>query len=475
MKNNLFKRQAPYSIKRQLTLSVTILVSVLLMVSLYFSFQSAKHEVEEVYDARLGQSAKLLLLAISLSKNQNELINHRDQFDSWMDNISKLAKDDDEGTEYGHPYEQNLVFQLFSRTELVWSSIEELPALSTSPQSNGFSDVEIAGESWRTFQLAFVDEQGTNEYVVVAEKHEIRQEIINEIALSTSIEQLFLLPTLLAVLLWLIAKYLRPIDQLRTAIAQRNAHHLDRIHVKDHTVELAPLVDALNTLLEELDLAWQREKRFTRAAAHELKTPLTILRLNVENALSTDEPEQKQQALHNILLGIERTDRLIQQLLTLAKVDSASERAIDTVDLNALLQRVIGDLAPLALKQQQDICLEGSASQFLGDTALVEVLFRNLIDNAIRYSGQGSEIRVVMSEQNGVIEVKVSDNGESISSLVRERLFEAFYRGQSDRGDGAGLGMAICKDIATLHNASIELLPRKDDWNVFIVRFSANR
>lgn len=475
MKNNSPHSKAPYSIKRQLTLSVSILVSALLMISLYFSFNSARHEVDEVYDARLGQSAKLILLAISLSDNQEGIVNHRQQFDSWMDNIRQLSVNDEEATVYGHPYEQNLVFQLYRAGKLLWSSTKDLAPLSPSAQNNGFADVDVGGELWRSFQLTFINDQGQSEYVVVAEKHSIRQEIINEIALSTSIEQLFLLPALLVVLLWLIAKYLRPIDQLRTAIAQRNAHHLDRIHVKDHTVELAPLVDALNILLEELEMAWQREKRFTRAAAHELKTPLTILRLNAENALSTTDPEQKQQDLHNILLGIERTDRLIHQLLILAKVDSTSEHAIDSVDLKGLLQTIIGDLVPLALKQQQEISLEGSCSKLLGDSALLEVLFRNLVDNAIRYSGPHSDIKVSLGEHNGVIEVHVADNGESIASTTRERLFEPFYRGQSDKGDGAGLGMSICKDIATLHNASLELLPRTDEYNIFVVRFSQSK
>ena len=298
MKSNSSNNK-PYSIKRQLTLSVSILVSVLLMISLYFSFNSARHEVDEVYDARLGQSAKLILLAISLSDNQEGIVNHRQQFDTWMDNIRQLSVNDEEATVYGHPYEQNLVFQLYRGEKLLWSSAKDLPPLSPSAQNNGFSDVEVGGELWRSFQLTFINDQGQSEYVVAAEKHSIRQEIINEIALSTSIEQLFLLPALLVVLLWLIAKYFRPIDQLRTAIAQRNAHHLDRIHVKDHTVELAPLVDALNILLEELEMAWQREKRFTRAAAHELKTPLTILRLNAENAISTDDPAEYLHPCHH--------------------------------------------------------------------------------------------------------------------------------------------------------------------------------
>lgn len=471
------RTKAPYSIKRQLTLSVTILVSVLLGVSLYFSFLSAQHEVEEVYDARLGQSAKLLLLATSLSKSQDDIIHYGDQFDAWMDNLRKLTlknNSDDEATLYGHPYEQHLVFQFFSRDKLLWSSMKGLPALSNSELDKGFRDLEIGGGRWRTFQLSLPNGQGLERYVVVAEKYSVRQELINEIALSTVTEQMLLLPALLIVLLWLIAKYLRPIDQLRTAIAQRNAHHLDKIHVKDNTIELAPLVNSLNALLEELDLAWQREKRFTRAAAHELKTPLTILRLNVENALATKIAEQKQQDLHNILLGIERTDRLIHQLLMLAKVDSTSEHSIESVELKQLLKNVIADLAPLALKQQQDIALEGDESRLLGDSVLLEVLFRNLIDNAIRYSGQGSEIFVTLKAQNNKIEVLISDNGEAIPAKTREHLFEAFYRGQSDRGDGAGLGMAICKDIVALHQAELELLPRSADRNTFFVRFQVD-
>lgn len=107
------------------------------------------------------------------------------------------------------------------------------------------------------------------------------------------------------------------------------------------------MVEALNSLLFELEQAWEREKRFTRAAAHELKTPLTILRLNAENALQSNDPDHLRSDLQNILKGIERTDRLIHQLLTLAKVDSLSERVFKTVELTPLLQTVVADLSHL--------------------------------------------------------------------------------------------------------------------------------
>ncbi|KGY13006.1 histidine kinase [Vibrio tubiashii] len=469
------KSKKLYSIKRQLMLSVGLLVSTLLLISLYFSFQSAKHEVEEVYDARLGQSAKLMLLTLSISTETETLANHRELFDQWMTNIASLARsDDDIATTFGHPYEQNLIFQFYRDGKLIWTSTPELQSLSSSFDNNGYADISKDGELWRTFQLSLPQTEHQSEYVVVAEKQKIRKEIIHEIALSTSIEQLLLLPALLLLLFWLIDRYFRPINDLRTAITQRNVHRLDRIHVPENTTELNPLVEALNSLLSELEQAWQREKRFTRAAAHELKTPLTILRLNVENALESKDPEQIRGDLHNILQGIERTDRLIHQLLTLAKVDSLSERVFDTIELTPLLQTVIADLAPLALRQDQDISLSPVEITLSGDKMLLEVLFRNLIDNAIRYSGTHSEIHISVQENVTAIQVMISDTGPEIPQKTRERIFEQFYRGHSEKGDGAGLGMSISKDIATLHNATIELVARENGKNTFVVTLPKN-
>ena len=463
--------------KRQLMVAVTLLVSALLVISLYFSFSSAKHEVKEVYDARLGQSAKLMLLSLSLSPDKQTLHHFRAQFNQWMQGIQHTAKGHNEDTTFGHSYEQNIVFQFYRDGQMLWTSVSGLSPLSLHPGNRGFADVTASGVAWRTFQLSMPQADHGHEYIVVAEKQSIRHEIIGEIALSTAIEQLLLLPMLLGLLLWLIGKNFRPIQELRAAITQRSAHHLDRIDVSAPTVELAPLVDALNRLLTELELAWQREKRFTRAAAHELKTPLTILRLNVENALESNDPAQLRQSLQNIFSSIDRTDRLIHQLLMQAKVESLSERVVETVSLLPLLQTILADMVPLALRQQQEISLvhddisDPEALTLPGDPVLLEVLFRNLIDNAIRYSGEQSDIQVSLVLDKGAIEVRVADNGPEISPETRERIFEAFYRGHSEKGDGAGLGMSICKDIATSHHATLTLMPRESNKNTFVVRF----
>lgn len=444
----------------------------LLLVSLYFSFASARHEVEEVYDARLGQSAKLLLMTTSVSSDEFTQANHRKQFERWMENIQSLSEaDSDIATAFGHPYEQNIIFQFYRDQTMLWSSDKTLPPFAKDPLYSGFGDINVNNNVWRFFQLAQPDEKSLTEYVIVAEKQSIRKEVIDDITLSTALPQLILIPSLLVVMILLIDRHFRPISELKLAIEQRSVHNLDRITVSNQTVELSPLVDALNTLLALLEKAWQREKRFTHMAAHELKTPLTILRLNAENALNSKNQMQLEQDLGNILKGIDRTDRLIHQLLMLAKVESIMVLEKNSVDVSEVVKQAIADLVPLALRNHQQLSFEGESYFLEGDEFLLEILFRNLIDNAIRYSGENSRIEVSVMRRDDYLEIIISDSGDDISNEVRDKLFDNFYRANTEKGDGAGLGMSITRYIATLHGASIELLPRTEEKNTFRIQF----
>ncbi|ENM5854022.1 sensor histidine kinase N-terminal domain-containing protein [Vibrio mimicus] len=442
-----------------------------MLISLYFSYTNAKHEVAEVYDARLGQSAKLLLMATSVSGKALAAQDQRKHFDQWMDNIQRLSKsNDDVATLFGHPYEQYFLFQFYRDGKLLFSSDAHLPPLSSDKEAMGFFDINLNGERWRYFQLS--QPEGYNdEYVLVAEKQSIRDEAVNEIASSTALPQLILIFCLIVVLIVLIERSFQPIQSLQSAIAIRSVHKLDRIYVEEPTVELSPLVETLNQLLSELEQAWEREKRFTRMAAHELKTPLTVLRLNAENALRSTNPEQLKHDLDRILKGIERTDRLIHQLLMLAKVESTQTLAKQPVDLAHVIKQVIADLAPIAFKQEQQLSFSGDYARLWGDELLLGILFKNLLDNAIRYSGHASQIEVQLSYYDDEIEVQVSDTGVPIDDLTREKMFENFYRANSQKGDGAGLGMSICRDIAALHGGQVMLLPRSDERNTLVVRF----
>ncbi len=462
--------EATFSIKKRLTISAVLLSTVLILISLIFSFSSSRHEIEEVYDARLGQSAKMLLLSMPISEQPLQSGHARELFDNWMKRIAIQAKNDDNPTPFGHPYEQNILVQFYIAGELIWSSIPEIDNLKHDPKYAGFGYMDIQNESWRYFQLPLPNAMNTkHEYIFVAEKESIRDEMIHELALSAALPQLILIPCLALVMVLLIDKHFKPLSELKLAIAQRSANKLDSIYVANPTQELSPLVSALNALLSELDHAWQREKRFTRMAAHELKTPLTILRLNAENAMMSQNEQQLKSDLNNILQGIDRTDRMIHQLLTLAKVESIHEMQFSTTDLTKLCQSVIAERVPLALKRQQDVSFEGDEIEVLGDEALLRMLLTNLLDNAMRYSGDGSQINIRLEEQEETVKVFVSDTGKDISAETREKMFDNFYRANTEKGDGAGLGMSITRDIAKLHGGSVELLPRSDNRNTLLV------
>jgi two-component system sensor histidine kinase QseC len=453
-------------------MSVVLMASLLFVVSMYFSFLNARHEIEEVYDARLGQSAKLLLAVTSASRDELSRTELQHDFEQWIRYTRRQAElYNKQGSSYGHPYEQNLMFQFYQGGGLLWSSHQAIGALTQTSTHAGFGNIIINGEEWRYFQLAPAGENVNDEYVVVAEKQSIRNEMINEIIQSNILPQFVFIFALITVLVLLINKNFRPIAELRNAIQSRSVLKFDQIYVANQTTELSPLVDALNDLLVQLDSAWQREKRFTRMAAHELKTPLTILRLNAENALNSKDPQQLEQDMGNILKGIDRTDRLLYQLLTLAKVESLTDIEKQDVDVSAVVRQVTADLAPLALRNHQELSVDITPCLLPGDATLLGLLFRNLIENAIRYSGHSSAIEITSAIEPDKADFYVSDTGKAIPDETRDKLFDNFYRGHTERGDGAGLGMSITRYIASLHHAEVELLPREHGKNTFRIRF----
>ncbi len=472
------RNHKPYSIKNRLIISSISLTSLFVALSLYFSYWSSNHEIFEVYDARLGQTAKVFAGNFPLYEFESQQTHddHRDNhhlpdLQQWMEQIRMLSATFGDTTPYGHKYESEILVQAYSQNALMWSSNPQIAELNTPSGFSGYGYTQRDGEMWRYFLLRVnVENPQHGEYIVAAEKQEIRDEMMKELALSAMAPQLALIPCIVIAMFFLINRLFAPINTLQTAISKRNINHLGKIQVSNQTTELAPLIDALNRLLEELEKAWQRERSFTRMAAHELKTPLAILRLNAENALLASNPQDLQHDLSNILSGIDRSSRLIQQLLTLARVESIHSLNPTQLNLDSLLQQVVADLVPLALKNNQEISYVGIPAQVQGDESLLRILFGNLIDNAIRYSGKGSEITISVSETPHHYLIDVADNGKLIAPEVRDKLFENFYRCNRETGDGAGLGLAITRDIARIHGGEIELLQKNVNQNTFSVR-----
>ncbi len=461
-----------YSIKRRLTYSVISFSLFFIVIALYFNYQSSHHEVYEVYDARLGQTAKLFLSTLASDDNTFDTSLMDERLEHWMAQIKALSNGENESTMYGHPYEENILIRIYRDNHVVWDSQPGIGKIPHKESYAGFGNVFFDDQNWRFFQLHDIVHNGksSDSYIIVAEKESIRDEMMTELALSGLLSQVLLIPCIAFLMYWLIERNFKPISELQFAITQRNVNKLDAISVSRSTVELSPLVNALNGLLHELDLAWRREKRFTRMAAHELKTPLAVLRLNAENALLSRNEDELQNDLKRILMGIERSDRLIQQLLTLARIESVHEMDFSPIELQTLIRSTISDLVPLALKREQELSFIGEESYVLGDESFLRLLFTNLIDNAIRYSGHGSIITVTIENKSDEVNIYVADTGDDVSDETRQKLFESFYRSNREKGDGAGLGLAITRDIVELHEGNVELLPRNEGKNTFLVR-----
>ena len=462
------------SIKKRLIISIVSITTLLILLSWIFIFNQTKHEIKEVYDARLSQSAKILALTMP-NIMKTSIHKQAALYEYWFNTMQKMTTSDSTETTLGHPYEKNFIFQFYKENQLIFKSPNAPKKALSKINTAGFGVFEVDNEQWRYFQLKIPNDTQENIYILVAEKQAIRDEVITEIALSTSLPQLLLIPALFFITLFLVNKFLSPITELQKAVALRNINHLEPLVINHPTTELHPLITQLNYLLEQLNNAWEREKRFTRTAAHELKTPLAILRLNAENALKTDNPTEQRSDLNNIITSINRTDRLIQQLLMHSRIEGQHNIESTTINITSILREVIAELVPLALQQHQQISLQPiEHCEIEGNATLLAILFTNLIDNAIRYSGEASNITIEMQTRNtsesNELQILIIDDGEKIQDNIRDRIFEKFFRANSGKGDGAGLGMSIANDIVKHHHGKLQLQEyNKQNKNVFII------
>jgi two-component system sensor histidine kinase QseC len=278
---------------------------------------------------------------------------------------------------------------------------------------------------------------------------------------------LLVLPAM-ALAVWLIVGVsLGSLQRVADQVRHRDSRQLGPIEVAQVPQEIQGLVAAVNGLLARLDRALDGERSFTADAAHELRTPLAALRLHAENLAAARDEQERQRSLTDLRVSVERSQRLIDQLLALARLDPLvdSDRALQTLDLAALLAKVMAELSGQADARRISLQLDrGNAlPRVPGEEIALGVLFRNLVDNALRYSPSGSEVRVAIAratldDGRPALQVSVEDQGPGIAEDERELAFERFHRGLRQAASGSGLGLAIARRIVELHQGSIRLL-----------------
>ncbi|MFQ2240117.1 ATP-binding protein [Aeromonas dhakensis] len=460
----------PRSIRRFLLSGILALVSASLAVSALIGYLEASHEMEELFDARLAQSARITNQLLGRYLEQNgELPANGTIYQEWeqsnpepwqKDKSFNLRGEDRELTPFGHEFERNLYFQLLSEQGGILLRSPSAPSQPLGALAPGFNSVTKDNHEWRTFTLYNQDAQT---WLIVAERDDERSELASKMATLTMLPLLITLPFLLGLLWWLISRGLAPLRQLAQAIGERHPANLSPLNLKIRAQELTPLTNEINRLMHALADTIEREKQFTNEAAHELRTPLAVLRIHSENALAAEDAESRQHSLQKMLLALDRSDRLLRQLLTQARIDNQQGLELSELNLNQLLQGTLATLAPIALKKDQQLSLEGTEQlTVMGQATLLELMFSNLIDNALRYTQAQGEIVVEACQEGHRVRVDIRDNGPGIPTAALSRLCERFFRVNPQQGDGVGLGMAIVSRIAQLHGADLDIHNRPE-------------
>jgi signal transduction histidine kinase len=253
-----------------------------------------------------------------------------------------------------------------------------------------------------------------------------------------------------------------PLRRLTAQVKARRVDALDPLGDSDLPEEVQPLVGALNDLLARLTVALERERAFMADAAHELRTPLTALHLQMGMLARAGDEAERTAAMQTLSQGVQRAIRLVEQMLSLARQEPRAPAAHVPVRLDDLAREIVAELVPLADAAQVDLGVSTAQPVTVpGDVESLRTLIRNLVDNAVRYTGAGGRVDVGVGvgaqEDPGAARLTVSDDGPGISAQDRSRVFDRFYRRTGTRPPGSGLGLAIVKAIADAHGATVTL------------------
>jgi two-component system sensor histidine kinase QseC len=427
--------KAPTSLRGRLLLMVLGTSLAVWLVAAVATWNDARHELDELLDGHLAQAAALLV-----AQQVPELGEH----DETVDAPSL------------HRYGPRVTFQVFHEGRLALRSPNApvQPMVGDGSGARGFHTVAIGGRTWRVFATRGAEH---DVQVFVGEQTASRNAILRAVLRSTLWPIVVALPVLALAGWWAVALGVRPLRTLGAALARRPAEDLRPVPSAGAPDEMRPLLDALNGLFERISQLIARERRFTGDAAHELRTPIAAIRAQAQVALGAGAEPQRRQALERTLAGCDRASRVVEQLLMLSRLEADAQPARAPVNLGAVAQAALADLAIAGIAKQQAVSLAAQPGATVeGDETLLGVLCRNLIDNAIRYSPPGARIEVRTVSDAAGARLVVEDSGAGLAEEDLARLGQRFFRVTGSEASGSGLGWSIAQRIANAHGARLQ-------------------
>lgn len=323
----------------------------------------------------------------------------------------------------------------------------------------GFADVQAGGQTWRTYSVATF-----TRVIQVAQPRQIRERLAADAAWRAVLPLLLVAPLLGIGVWWGVQHALAPLQRVSREVRLRDAESLAPLPDDGLPDEVAPLVGSLNALLQRLGAAFDTQRAFVADAAHELRSPLTALKLQVQLLGRVHDEAARAEAIAALGAGVDRATRLVEQLLTLARNEPGSRQALlKPLDLGALVQQALADSATLALARGSTLSLDAAPGLVVqGDAAGLTALARNLADNALRHSPPGARVQVSVQREGDAVALTVDDDGPGIPEAERAQAFDRFWRREAahdgpQAAGGSGLGLAIVKGVADRHGAKLSL------------------
>lgn len=428
------------SLKLRLTLLFLLLSLAAWFAASLVAWQQTTHKLDKLFDTQQMLFAKRLL-----TMDLDEV-----RAPERMRDMPKKVK-------HGRLDDDALAFAIFSADgDMILNDGENGRDIPYHYRRDGFDDGRLKddNDAWRFVWLTSPDGKYR---VVVGQEAEYRQEMALDVVSSQLTPWLVALPVMLLLLIVMLSRELKPLKKLAQTLRTRSPDATDTLSTQGVPAEVRPLLDSLNHLFTRTQEMMSRERRFTSDAAHELRSPLAALKVQTDVAqLYLDDPQAQAKALAQMHAGIDRASRLVDQLLTLSRLDSLDNLDnIEPLALADLLQSAVMDIYHPAQQAGIDIRLNINAPQATrtGQQLLLSLLVRNLLDNAIRYSPRGSVVDVTLNARS----FSVRDNGPGIAPDALARVGERFYRPPGQDETGSGLGLSIVKRIATLHGMRVSL------------------
>ena len=440
------------SLQRRLLLYLLVCAPLVWGVALYFSVREARHEVNELFDTQLVRLAQQVQATLGQGYPQ-------------PDTTPLLPMTAIGGQASGDADVRDLAVTVWDVHGHLALADRDGMALPFRGQTTGFTNLEVQGKPWRLYYLSSSDGQWQ---VAAGQSLYERDELVYGLTLAQVVPWLLVLPVLLVVMAWAVRRALAPMHRLTDELATRDAQNLHPMPEDDAPTELRPLLGAMNGLFVRIQQLLQRERRFTADAAHELRTPLAVLRAQWDVVRQASTPAERRLAENKLSAGLDRMERLVTQMLALSRAESGVIPDMETeIDWPAIVEQTMGDCLALATRRHIELACEWPSPgehplPMLGNPHLLTVLLRNLLDNAVRYAPQGSAVVLRFGREH----LEVDNDGPPLPPEQLERLGERFYRPDGQPDGGSGLGISIVRRIAQLHGLELRMGTRDDGQGV---------